>query len=333
MLKTSGKISKKFPENSQFRIMNSKNQQLRIWAGLGTLYLVWGSTYLAIRFVVENVPSMFASGMRNVLAGTTLLLWAIFSKNFKRPDSKFLWVNAIAGTLMLAIGNGLLSIAAKWVPSGFSSLFFAISPILLVIIFWFDGEKPRRNVLIGAALGVIGVMILMSLKNVALKGGEGMFFWGVLLLFIAILGWDLGVFIVKKANINNYPTSQIAAAQMIPGGIVTLVVSGLLGEWNHVDLANVPVNAYLWFAYLYIVGSIVGFSVFSWLSKVAPPTQVATYTYVNPLVALMLGWLLGGEQLNPLMLVAALFIISAVILITLRNQKSTELKSKQIKFE
>lgn len=304
--------------------MNNQNQSLKIWAGLITLYLIWGSTYLGIRFLVESVPPFMASGMRNFLAGFILLTFAILTKKYKKPSRKMLVATALSGFFMLTVGNGLTTSAARWIPSSYSALFAALSPIILVLMLWnLTKEKPNKMVIIGSLLGLFGVCILMSLKTLAIKGTEQYYLLGIAFLFCAILGWDIGVILIKKAEINHYNASQIAGNQMFIGGSLSLIFSYFYGEFDNFLFASVPTKAILSFLYLLTFGSIVGFLVFGWLSKVAPPTLVATYTYVNPLVAMILGALLANESLHPLMLFAGAIIITAVVLITSANRKTS----------
>lgn len=302
--------------------MNNQNQSFKIIAGLITLYLIWGSTYLGIRFLVERVPPFMASGLRNFLAGSILLVFAIVTKKFQKPSRKMLIATILSGFFMLTVGNGLTTSAARWIPSSYSSLFAALSPIILVLMLWnLTKEKPQKKVVMGSILGLIGVCILMSLKSLAIKGTEQYYLLGVAFLFLAILGWDIGVILMKKADINQYNASQIAGTQMFVGGSVSLIFSYFMGEFDLFHVENITTKAALSFGYLLIFGSIIGFLVFGWLSKVAPPTLVATYTYVNPLVAMILGALLANERLHPLMLLAGGIIITAVILITSANRK------------
>jgi drug/metabolite transporter (DMT)-like permease len=301
--------------------MEKQNQSLKIWAGLITLYIVWGSTYLALRFLVESVPSLIASGIRNFTAGIVLFTFSFFSKNYLKPTRKFLLSTSISGFFMLTLGNSFFTIAAKWVPSGFAALFSALGPVILVILLWiFEKEKPKIKVILGAILGIIGVLILMSLKNLALKGTEQYYAWGVMFMMLAVLAWNIGVVYVKKHNINQYSAAQIAGYQMIMGGSLTLIIAFLMGDFNGFHPLQLPSKAYFSFLYLLILGSIIAFLVFSWLSKVAPPMLVATYTYVNPLVAMFLGWAFAGESLHPIMLLASAIIITAVVLITTAGQ-------------
>ena len=302
--------------------MNNKNQPLKIWSGLITLYLVWGSTYLCIRFVVESVPPFMASGCRNFFAGLLLLIFSIISKKYQKTSRKLLITTTLSGFFMLTLGNGFFTIAAQWIPSSYSALFSASGPVMLIALLWLmNNEKPKQKVIIGAVLGVVGVGILMSLKSLALKGTEQYYLLGILLLFLAVLGWNIGVVLVKKANVNNYNATQISGMQMLIGGALSLIISGLYGEFNNFHFENIPSKALWSFAYLLTFGSIIAFLVFGWLSKVAPPTLVATYTYVNPLVAMILGATFANERLHPMMILAGGIIITAVILITSANRK------------
>ena len=308
--------------------MDNQNQPLKIWAGLITLYLIWGSTYLGIRFVVESVPPFMASGMRNFLAGSILLIFAILTKKFQKPSRKMVITTALSGFLMISVGNGLITSAARWIPSSYSALFAALSPIILVLMLWnLTKEKPKKTVIIGSILGLVGVSILMSLKSLAIKGTEQYYLLGIFFLFVSVISWNIGVILIKKADINQYSTSQIAGTQMFVGGCLSLIFSYLHGEFNNFHVGNVNDKAIFSFIYLLIFGSIIGFLVFGWLSKVAPPTLIATYTYVNPLVAMILGAVLANEKLHPLMLLASGIIISAVILITSANRKEILQKS------
>ena len=301
--------------------MNNQNQSVKIWAGLITLYLIWGSTYLGIRFVVESVPPFMVSGLRNFFAGLVLFAFAILSKKYQKPSRKLLITTGLSGFFMLTVGNGLTTTAAKWIPSSYSALFSASGPVMLIVLLWlWNNEKPKPKVIMGAFLGIVGVSILMSLKSLALKGAEQYYVIGIFCLFLAVLGWYIGVVLVKNANVNNYHAAQIAGMQMLIGGTLSLIVSSVIGEFDNFHLLNITPKAIGAFVYLLTFGSVVGFLVFGWLSKIAPPTLVATYTYVNPLVAMILGATFANEHLHPLMLLAGAIIIAAVVLITVANR-------------
>ncbi|MCU0469291.1 MAG: EamA family transporter [Arcicella sp.] len=303
--------------------MNNQNQSVKIWAGLITLYLVWGSTYLGIRFVVASVPAIMASGFRNFFAGAILLTFALLSGKFKKPTPEMLKTTVLSGLMMLTVGNSLFTISAKWVPSSYSALFSASGPVMLIILLWLmNKEKPQPKVMLGAILGMVGVGILMSLKTMAIAGFEDYYLLGITFLFIAVLCWNIGVVVVSKSDLAQYHASQIAGTQMLVGGTISLIISYFMKEFDNFHVQNVSHKALWSFAYILTFGSVIAFLVFNWLSKVTTPTLVATYTYVNPLVAMILGGLFAGEHLHPLMMLSGAIIITAVILITSVERKS-----------
>ncbi|MCY7351402.1 MAG: EamA family transporter [Cytophagaceae bacterium] len=305
---------------------------LRIWLGLLFLYIAWGSTYLGVRFLVEEVPPLLAAGLRNFMAGIILFSLAYFqtSTHPVRLTRRDWAISGLAGILMLTLGNGAVTIAVGWVPSGYASLFSALVPVWLVLIQLRDGVRPTGGILIGLLLGLLGVGLLLNLNHLALTGAEEYFGWGVFALLLGTMGWSMGVMVAKKGALT-HSTALIAGMQMLVGGGLLLVLSGFLGEWQQfhpTELSSKPVWS---FVYLLIVGSLIAFTVFGWLSKVAPPTLVATYTYVNPLVAILLGWAFAGESLNPQMLLAAGVIVAAVVLITYGQAKARRPAQVEVK--
>jgi drug/metabolite transporter (DMT)-like permease len=300
---------------------NKKILDIRVIFSLLTLYIVWGSTYLAIRFLVEAVPPILASGFRNFLAG--FFIWCycyFFEKNELKPNRKDWLIASFSGFLMLSLGNGLLTIAGGWVPSGYMSLFPATVPIWLVVIQYFLGTKPNFLTIIGLVLGLIGVSFLINQEHLTLKGHEDHYFIGVIFLIGASISWACGVMYSVK-NPLKLTIAKVSAMQMLVGGSFSLIFSFFYGEFSNFDVNNVSTKAIFAFLYLLIFGSIIGFSVFSWVSKKASPTLVSTYSYVNPLVAIFMGWAFAGEKFSINMFIAALFIITSVVLITFGTAK------------
>jgi drug/metabolite transporter (DMT)-like permease len=291
----------------------------KIWAGLITLYIVWGSTYLALRYIVDFVPPLIASGMRNVLAGSTLLLYAVLNSEFRKPTKTEFWQNIFIGFLMITVGNGLFTVVAHWVPSGYSSLFSSLSPVVIVLILWLLGEKPNIKLVAGCVLGFVGISILSGFKNRAIVGQEQNYGWSVLFLALALVAWNVGVVVTKRAKFN-FSVAQLAGFQMFVGGTMSLIISFLLNEWDGFSISTVPASAYAALGYLFVFGSILGFTVFNWLSKQIHPTLLSTYNYVNPIVAIGLGALLMSEPIDAFMILAAVFIIGALVLITLAKR-------------
>jgi drug/metabolite transporter (DMT)-like permease len=297
-----------------------KRLDYKVIGSLFILYIVWGSTYLSIHYVVESCPPVIASGLRNFLAGFLIFCWVFFTeKSEKIPLNHYLKM-AFAGFLMLCLGNGLLTIAAAWVPSGYMSLFPALVPAWIVIIQYFLGTKPNNLTIAGLVLGFIGLLFLVNQEHLSIKGYEQYFGIGVSLLLAASIAWASGVMFSVK-NPLPYSTAKVSSLQMIFGGLTSLVLSLFLNEWPDFELSKITPKALWAFAYLLIGGSIIGFLVFSWVSKKASPTLVSTYSYVNPLVALYLGWLFLDEKLSFNILISAAFIVLAVVLITFGTAK------------
>lgn len=297
------------------------NSTSKVWAALIFLYIVWGTTYIGIQYLVGNIPPIFASGARNFLAGLILFFIAIFTTKFELPDLKtWIW-SGLAGILMLSVGNGFLTVAIQWVPSGYASLFPAIIPVWLVALQWFfDKKSPSYRILLGCFFGIIGVGLLVNLSSFALKGYEQFFVKGVIFLIIATLSWSCGVMVaIKKITASNVVV--VASVQMIVGGAVSLITSGLMGEFVEIEPSKFTTQLLLAFGYLLFVAAISGYLVFNWVSRKASPTLVATYNYVNPLIAISLGFFLNNETINLQFLFAAIAIILAVILITTDKNK------------
>lgn len=304
-------------------LTTNPSNNAKIWAGLITLYFIWGSTYLAIRFVVESVPPMLVSGMRTTLAGLILYSFGRFlGRHYTKPQRSHWKTAAITGLLMITVGNGAITLAARLVPSSFSALFGALVPVIMTLLVWyFTKKRPNSLIFFGCLLGITGVSLLMSLNHLALKGQEANLGWGIVLLLLGNLGWSLGVLLTSRAHVTLSPATM-SGMQLMIGGAVSLLISTCLGELSLVHVESITLKSILSFLYLLSFGSLLGFSVFGWLTQNADPTLVATYTYVNPLVALTLGFLLAGESLNPLMLAAAFLIVGAVVLIT-RGKRET----------
>lgn len=288
---------------------------------LGLLYLIWGSTFLSVRILLDYLPPLVITFSRNYTAGLLLLLWSIMGGHWKRMSAKHWRVHLQAGILLIAIGNGFMSLAGSIVPSGFSSVFMALGPSLLVLFFWLDGRKPSFRKSIATTIGLLGIIALASQKSLAIAGKEQEFLQGIVYLSIAVLGWNMGVFRIQVTNANSYHFTQVCAIQMLFGAIVVLIISYFHGDFELVHLTELPAKAWSVFFYLALIGSMLGFSLFGYLSKACDATLVATYTYVNPVIALILGNLILGEPLSIGLLLASFLILFAVVLITTEKHK------------
>lgn len=293
----------------------------KVLISLGLLYLIWGSTFLSVRILLEFLPPMVITFSRNLTAGFLLLAWSLLAGHWKKMTNQHWRVHLQAGFLLITLGNGFMALAGSIVPSGFSSVFMALGPMLLVIFFWISGRKPNARKIIGTVGGLVGILLLMSQKSLAIAGKESEFFMGIVFLTVAVLGWNYGVFRIQFTQANVYHFTQVCAIQMISGGLIVFVASTLHGDLSTFSVTELPVKAFGVFFYLALIGSMLGFSLFGFLSKACDATLVATYTYVNPLIALILGNLILQEPLHPILIFASFCILLAVVLITTDKSK------------
>jgi drug/metabolite transporter (DMT)-like permease len=278
------------------------------------IYLVWGSTYLAIRVAVETLPAFLSAGVRFTIAGGLLFAF-LLGRGFAKP-SPAQWRHAIVtGALLLVGGNGLVMWAERSIPSGLTALLIALTPVWFALLDWLrpHGARPQFKTIVGIVIGFVGVVLLVNGRGITAH--EPNHWWGVLALIAAGILWAGGSLYSKYTPNSGSPWMN-AAAQMICGGVGLLFMGLLLGEPFRTDWAQVSGRSLLALAYLIVFGAWVGFSAYVWLLKVSTPTLVSTYAYVNPVIAVFLGWALLGESVTAHMLWGALVILVGVITIT-----------------
>ncbi len=291
----------------------------RLIAAFAAVYVVWGSTYLAIRFGVETIPPFMMAGMRFVFAGIALYAWARFRGAL--PPTRIEWRSAaIIGTLLLFVGNGGVTWAEQRVPSGITALLVATVPMWIVLIdwLWYGAVRPRPGAVAGIIVGLIGVVMLIGPDQ--LFGHNRIDLGGVGVLMVACVSWAVGSLYSRTAVL---PASPLMATsmEMLAGSVVLFIAAAFNGEFQRFDPAAVSLRSWLSVGYLSVFGSIIGFTAYVWLLRVAHASRVATYAYVNPVIAIFLGWSLAGEQFAVQMLVAAAIIILAVVLIITNQSK------------
>lgn len=294
----------------------------KLIAAFAAIYVIWGSTYLGILFAIETIPPLLMAGIRFSIAGLLLYVWA--RRGESAPPTRIQWRNAaIIGALLLVGGNGCVVLAERLVPSGLASLLVAILPIWMVLLEWArpGGTKPSRGVIAGVVLGAIGLVVLIGPSALHPANTGGIRIAGVILLTFASLSWASGSLIAQHVEL---PKSAPLATgmEMICGGAILLVLSLILGEPMRFDVSQISAKSFAGLVYLITFGSMIAFSAFVWLLKVSPPAHVATYAYVNPVVALFLGWAFAGERLSARTAVASAIIIGAVALITTARSSS-----------
>ncbi|MFZ5623894.1 MAG: EamA family transporter [Gemmatimonadota bacterium] len=278
------------------------------------VYTIWGSTYLAIRIAIDSLPPLLMAASRFLMAGVLLGGWALATSR-ARPTRREWGAALLLGVLFLTLGNGGVVLAEQRVPTGLTSLLVACSPAWTVLVEWLapGGQRPGIRTAGGLLLGFLGVALLVIPNG---KHGTGVDLVGALMLTLASLSWAIGSVYAKRLP---QPASPLLATgmQMLAGGGVLVVLGMLHGELGALSPAALTARSLGALLYLVVFGSIVAFTAFTFLLRHAPPAQVSTYAYVNPVVAVLLGWAIAGEPFGIRTLVAAGAILAAVVLITL----------------
>lgn len=287
----------------------------RIWTALIAVYIVWGSTYLAIRFTVETIPPFFSAGIRFLVSGALLFTWRRLSGD--PAPTKLQWRSAsIIGLLLLLGGNGGLVWAEQRIPSGIASLFIGTIPLWMVLIESVrrGGERAHWLTWVGVLVGFTGTALLANpwqshTSSPSLDPAS----LGVLVL--AAIFWSIGSLYSRKAPL---PGSSLLGTgmEMLAGSVGLFAFSGLIGEWGQFHLAAISMRSIGGLVYLILFGSGIGFVAYTWLLRNAPTSLVSTYAYVNPIVALILGSVFANEKLDSQDIIAALIILAGVVLIT-----------------
>ena len=286
----------------------------RIWGALITIYLAWGSTYLAIHYAVQSIPPFLMTGTRFLVAGLILYAWRRLAGD-PAPSLAQWKSGAIAGNLLLVGGIGGVAWAEQFVPSGISALVIAATPLWVVLLDALrrGGSRPTRLTMTGVLVGLVGIIILVGAGN-ATRVSHEQNLLGMIVLLFAAFSWSIGSIYSHKADL---PKSALLGTgiELLAGSAGSFVVGIATGEAHQLHFASITLSSIGGLAYLIVVGSIIGFGCYTWLLRVAPTTMVVTYAYVNPLVAVMLGSLLAGEILTPQVLIAIPLIVSAIVLI------------------
>ena len=289
---------------------------VKLALAFAAIYLVWGSTYLAIRYAVETIPPLVTAGIRHTVAGGILLAWA-YARGYRAKREH--WVaGAIVGAFFFLIGHGTLHWAEQHVASGLAALLIATEPMFILVLAWASGQqKTSRASALGLALGVVGVAILTGME-VSAKDASLV---GMMVVLIGSAAWAAGVVISPKVKL---PSDALArtAVPLVCGAVMLLASAGITGEFHGLNWSAISLRSMLGLAYLIVFGSIVAFTSYTWLLQRCAPALVATHTYANPVVAVLLGWLLAGEALTLRVVVASIAILGAIVLIR-RGERST----------
>ncbi len=304
-------------------MQKKESSGFKIPLAFATVYLVWGSTYIAIRFAIQTIPPFLMAGLRFLCAGTILYFFASFTEKVKPRPAQ--WKSAfLVGALLLVGGNGCVVWAEQVIPTGITALIIATVPLWTVLLEWLWRKKKRPGALVfvGILLGASGLWFLVSPK----ANGAVLDPIGVLVLLLAAFSWTIGSLYARYADL---PHSSFLATgmEMIGGGALMLLLGTLAGEWPRLHLHAISEKSLLAFLYLIFFGSLVGFTAYKYILKRTSPTLSSTYAYINPIIAVLLGWGLAGEPITWRIGIGALIILAGVFLITLSQKEKAPLSS------
>ncbi len=302
-------------------ITTSTAARTQIVLAFAAVYVIWGSTYLAIRFALESLPPFLMAGVRFVVAGLILYTFQRI-RNGTRPTAVQWRATFIIGALLIGVGNGAVVWAELKIPSGIAAILVAIMPCWMVLLDWLwqGNDRPSWQTAAGLLLGFAGLALLIV---PGMRGDAGSLdLAGIGAVLVGSLCWAIGSVYSKRAPL---PKPQLLATgmEMLCGGGLLLLLGLLVGEAGDVHLSTMTAKSLLALAYLTVFGSLIAFSAYVWLLHQVSAAHVSTYAYVNPLVAMLLGWALAGEAFTPTMAAAAAAIIAGVVVITISSRRET----------
>ena len=300
----------------------------KIWVALLVIYVVWGSTYLGMRFAIETIPPFLHAALRFMIAGLLLFAWRRAAGD-PAPTAKQWRSAAIAGLLLLLGGNGLVAWSEQSIPSGVAALMVGTTPLFMILVEALrpGGSRPGSLQIAGLVLGFSGVALLVGPSAFGDSSGQ-LNPVGLAVALVAAFLWSLGSIYTRRADLPQ-STLLFTGMQMLLGSLGLFLVSGLNGEFARFDIMAVSGRSLAGMAYLVIFGSLVGFVCYGWLLRNAPGSLVATYPYVNPLVAILLGAWLAQETLSPRILVAGAIIIAAIVVTNSGKKPVPQAKQEQ----
>src|SRR5271156_3235754 len=303
---------------------NSPSRGLAIKMALAfvAIYIIWGSTYLAIRYAVETIPPLVAAGIRHTIAGGIMLAWAWW-RGFRPTRQQ--WIAGFAlGALFFLIGHGSLHWAEQYVASGLAALLIATEPMFILVLGWMMGQQKISLLsTLGLGLGVVGVAMLTG-AELTVKGSSLV---GLLAVLLGSLSWSLGVVISPRLKLPSDALGR-TALPTICGAAMLLIAAGVTGEFHQTHWASITLRSVFGLGYLITFGSVIAFTSYTWLLQRVPPTLVATHTYANPVVAVLLGWFLAHEPLTLRVVLASVAILGAIVLIR-RGEHAVAVKAPE----
>lgn len=288
----------------------------RLWSALGSVYLLWGSTYLFIHFMTERMPPLYMASVRYLIAGGLLYGFARLT-GAERPTRQHWQSTALIGFLLLTVANGALTLALQYIPTGMAALLGGLLPIFLLLLNWgaFGRVRPTPMALLGVAVGVCGIYLLIKPDRLVSAGGLNANVIGTALVAVGNLSWAVGTLYTPR--LPQPPQTLASGMQMLTGGLFLLLISLATEPVGLLSIVHAPPKAVGSMLYLVVFGSVIGFSSYAWLARNAPPALVATYAFVNPVVAVTLGILFAHEAFTTRSVIGAVVALISVVLLTL----------------
>ena len=303
---------------------SARPSTVAIFIALGAIYILWGGTYLGMRFAIETLPVFLMAGTRFLTAG--LLLFIVNLVRGIPAPSLQQWRGAgIVGALLLMGGNGCVVWAQQFVPSGLTAIIVATVPLWMALFSWLapGGVRPTPTVIAGLCLGFSGILFLVNGATTPAVSNAVSQWVGYTVLTLAAITWSLGSLYARHAALPKSPWMAIAV-QMIVGGSLLLLTGLASGEWASLDLGRASARSLLAFGYLVVFGSLIGFSAYIWLLHKTTPALASTYAYVNPVIAVFLGWALADERFTSTDAAAAAIIVVSVAVICIGTARSSQ---------
>jgi drug/metabolite transporter (DMT)-like permease len=299
----------------------TKHPKALVLSAFAAVYLIWGSTYLAILLAIKTIPPFFMAGSRFLIAGLILMVYALL-KGEQIPDSKSVWKISLAGILMLTVGNAFLAWVEQYLPSGLAAILVATVPLWFVLL---DKKQwkyyfSNKQIIIGLIVGFAGVILLFTGKSSADLFNSKMKIISLLVLTVCTIGWTIGS-LYSKYQQTNGSTLMKVSIQMLAAGIVNFIGGFALNEQQNFILKTISWQSVGALAYLIVMGSLVAYMAYVWLLSIRPASLVGTYAYVNPVVAVFLGWLIANEHVNTQKIIGLLIVIAGLVVVNMSKEK------------
>lgn len=299
----------------------TKHPKALVLSAFAAVYLIWGSTYLAILLAIKTIPPFFMAGSRFLIAGLILLTYALL-KGEQIPDAKSVWKISLAGILMLSVGNAFLAWVEQYLPSGLAAILVATVPLWFVL---FDKKQwkfyfSNKQIIVGLIVGFAGVILLFAGKSSADLFNSRIKIISLVVLFVCTIGWTIGSLYSKYQKINGSTLMKVAI-QMLAAGVVNFIGGFILREQQGFVAGNISWQSVGALAYLIVFGSLVAYMAYVWLLSIRPASLVGTYAYVNPVVAVFLGWLIANEHVNTQKIVGLFIVIEGLVIVNMSKEK------------